>query len=368
MFKTIHCKILTLLIVCLTIGIVSSLMASAASSGIVKRVYTDKARYNTGNTVTIKVNLTNDTGAVFNSGVSITIYYNETQQYTSSQTINLANGDSTTLTYTWTAPATNHRGYYVKVAADTVGTGGTGIDVSNDWIQYPRYGFMSEFPVGESSASTDARVKQTTEDYHTVAFQLYDWMWRHENMIKRTNGVIDSSWKDWSDKLTISWPTVQNLIYTYDGVSVDMDNRFAGFVNNLRSDLNANALSNKVVTFNVVNGSVDGWAAADVTKNAQTDFDYSEIWENADDYIELKDYVNYARKNDGGKALVLAAYMNYEENLGTRYEAESATLFNVTTNTNHAGYTGTGFVDGFGESGDYVEFSISAPEASKYAH
>ena len=102
-------------------------------------------------------------------------------------------------------------------------------------------------------------------------------------------------------------------------------------------------------------------------KNAQTDFDYSEIWEGSDDYIELKDYVNYARQNNGGKAFVLAAYMNYEENLGTKYEAEAAALNGVAINTNHTGYTGTGFVDGFGDNGDYVDFAISAPETGKYA-
>ncbi len=462
----VYNKIFILLIAAIAIGILTSAAAGAASSGIVKKVYTDKARYNTGNTVTIKVNLTNDTGSLFNSTVAITIYYNETQQYTSSQNINLANGNSTTVTFTWTAPATNHRGYYVKVAAGAVGTGGTAVDVSNDWIQYPRYGFMSEFPVGESSIDTDARVKQTVEDYHTVAFQLYDWMWRHENMIKRTGGVIDSSWKDWSDKLTISWPTIQNLIdsihdynaaampytmtyaaledystissvsnqwgmftdnghanqlvfdfvdnnpltnlwlfnpantswqnhiygqyrdilntagfdgihldqmgqrsdpYAYNGSTIDLDNTFSGFINNLRTNLDSNSLSDKVLTFNVVNGAVDGWAASDVTTNSNTDFDYSEIWEGSDDYIELKDYVNYIRKNDGGKAAVLAAYMNYEENLGTRYEAESATLNGVATNTNHAGYTGSGFVDGYGDNGDYVEFTINAPETGKYA-
>lgn len=45
----------------------------------------------------------------------------------------------------------------------------------------------------------------------------------------------------------------------------------------------------------------------------------------------------------------------------TTYEAERAKLYNVTTNTNHIGYSGSGFVDGFGETGDYVQFSITIP-------
>jgi GH15 family glucan-1,4-alpha-glucosidase len=50
----------------------------------------------------------------------------------------------------------------------------------------------------------------------------------------------------------------------------------------------------------------------------------------------------------------------------TRYEAESATRYNVTTNTNHPGYTGTGFVDGYGEVNDYVQFSITVPSTQDY--
>jgi len=48
------------------------------------------------------------------------------------------------------------------------------------------------------------------------------------------------------------------------------------------------------------------------------------------------------------------------------YEAEFAAQTNVTVNTNHAGYTGTGFVDGFAEVGDAVSFDISVKTASTY--
>lgn len=48
------------------------------------------------------------------------------------------------------------------------------------------------------------------------------------------------------------------------------------------------------------------------------------------------------------------------------YEAEFGTLNAVSTNTNHAGYFGTGFVDGFATSGDYVEFKVYAPSAGTY--
>ncbi len=60
-------------------------------------------------------------------------------------------------------------------------------------------------------------------------------------------------------------------------------------------------------------------------------------------------------------------YVKLPSNAGTRsvvlngvnkaaYEAEFETLTTVTTNTDHAGYTGTGFVDGFATQGDAVTF------------
>lgn len=161
--------------------------------------------------------------------------------------------------------------------------------------------------------------------------------------------------------------------YDYWGNTVNLDYSFSPFLNNAKEHLNAVAAhtSGKAnqdsLTFNIVDGTVDGWAADDVTNNANTDFDYSEIWWLSDTYAQIRDYIRQVRENNGGKALVLATYMNYNENPGPRYEAEDATLYNVGTNNNHPGYTGSGFVDQFGEAGDYVEFSISVPEDGKYA-
>ena len=48
------------------------------------------------------------------------------------------------------------------------------------------------------------------------------------------------------------------------------------------------------------------------------------------------------------------------------YEAEYATQVNVSTNTNHSGYTGTGFVDQFTEKGDAVVFEVNTDAAGRY--
>src|SRR5262245_11939343 len=46
-----------------------------------------------------------------------------------------------------------------------------------------------------------------------------------------------------------------------------------------------------------------------------------------------------------------------------RYEAESATIFHGAVESNHAGFSGSGFVNGDNEVGSYVQFGVSAASA-----
>ncbi|WP_163537952.1 glycoside hydrolase family 66 protein [Gracilibacillus sp. YIM 98692] len=435
----------------------------ANSDDFIQRVYTDNAMYDPGSPVNITVELQNNGSSDWTGEIHLLINHLESEVYSDYTTVTVNAESETTATFTWTAPPENFKGYFVEVSAGS-DKGYTAVDVSTDWTRYPRYGFMDYYKEEEPYAEVRSRVQQTVQDYHTNAFQLYDWMWRHDNLIKRTDGTIDSYWEDWDGNL-IYWDTINNLIdaihdqngaampytmsyaayegyeqravspewgiyedqnndsqvgfnfgdddpytnlwlfdpsnidwqghmydeyfdaintagfdgihldqlgernnvYDYDGNLVDLESTFSNFVNNLQTDLENNNYGDKIVTFNIVNGARDGWAANDVLQNADTDFDYSEIWEDAPTYYDLADYVTHARKENGGKAMVLAAYLNHEENPGDRYEAEDATLTNVGTNDNHSNYTGSGFVDQFGETGDAVEFNISVPENGKYS-
>lgn len=50
----------------------------------------------------------------------------------------------------------------------------------------------------------------------------------------------------------------------------------------------------------------------------------------------------------------------------TKYEAESAALTGVSVATSHAGYTGTGYVDGFDNSADRITFTVNVATAGTY--
>ncbi|MDQ3927633.1 MAG: carbohydrate-binding protein, partial [Chloroflexota bacterium] len=439
-------------------------IAHAATTGtLITKVYTDKARYNPGNTVVITAQLKNTTGASWTGTLSLSIKKLETQVHTAtSASITLANGASTTTTFNWTAPAGDFTGYYAGVTAGTVDFNGTGIDVSSSPLRFPRYGYISDFPTSRTATQSTDMVKQMAQDYHINMFQFYDWMWRHEKMLKRSNGTVDSTWVDLFNR-TISYQTIQNDItavhnhnaiamayamsyaaregyeqmwgisptwgmfsdtahasqlnvdfkngaflwlfnpanenwqnyiineykdaintaafdgvqidqmgqrnnvYDYNGFSHYIPPTFPQFLQSVKSSLQANNSARSAVTFNIVDGTVDGWAANQVSTYGASDFDFSEIWYLSNSYNQLRNYVEQLRRNSGGKPVVLAGYMNYGEDLGTKSEAETATRVGVTTNTNHAGYTGTGFVDGFDAVGDSITWSVNFPETRDYS-
>ncbi len=439
-------------------------VAVAATTGnLIARVYTDKARYNPGATVTIKADLTNKTGASWTGTLNLTINKLETQVYTvNSSSTTLANNASTTVTFTWTAPATDFTGYYAGVTAGSVDFNGTGIDVSSSPLKFPRYGYISDFPSSRTSAQSTAMIKQMTEDYHLNMFQFYDWMWRHDKLLKRTGGTVDSTWVDLFNR-TLSWQTIQNDIsavhnynalamayamgyagresyeqlfgisptwgmysdtahasqlnvnfnngrylwlmnpantnwqsyiineykdaintaafdgiqidqmgqrnnvYDYNGESIFIPTTFPQFLQQVKADLTANNPARSAFTFNIVDGTVNGWAANEVSTYGASDFDFSEIWYLSNSYNQLRNYIEQLRRNSGGKPVVLAGYMNYNEDYGTKYEAETATRTGVTTNTNHPGYTGTGFVDGFETAGDAISWTVNFPETNDYS-
>lgn len=437
--------------------------AHAMTTGSVNRVYTDKARYNPGDTAIITAQITNTSGSSWSGNVSVTVNHLNAQVYTSTQAVTIPAGQSQNINFTWLTPTTDFQGYFVYVDAGTMGTGTSAIDISSNWTKYPRYGYLSQFPTTETSAQSSAKINQMAQDYHLNALQYYDWMWRHDTLFQRTNGVVNSTWQDLFNR-TISWQTIQNQIaathtqnmaamayamvyaarenysnfgvdpswgiyqdnahasqmnvdfgnhstylwmfdpanpqwqnyifgqykdavntagfdgihvdqmgerdtvYDYAGDSIDLSARFNPFLNAAKTALTTNNSAKNKLTFNIVDGTVNGWAANDVSTKANTDFNYSEIWYKSNSYMQLKNYIDSLRANSNNKAVVLAGYMDYNQNIGPLYEAETAQLTGgLTVNTNHPGYDGTGFVDNFTSVGQAVTFTINAPEQGHYS-
>lgn len=63
-------------------------------------------------------------------------------------------------------------------------------------------------------------------------------------------------------------------------------------------------------------------------------------------------------------ASVQRTYTRYYEQV---YEAENAVGNGTSVNTDHTGYSGTGFVDNFNATGKYIDFQINIPVTGDYS-
>jgi dextranase len=144
------------------------------------------------------------------------------------------------------------------------------------------------------------------------------------------------------------------------GVPVDIPSGLASLVSATRTAL----ASGKVLGLN----AVDGFGGDNLATGKKTDYLYSELWDNHETYSAIKTYLDTQQAESGAIPSVIAAYPNTKDDAGPVYEAESASLSSgLTINSDHAGYTGTGFVANYGNAGDSVTFTISAPEARRYS-
>jgi dextranase len=78
-------------------------------------------------------------------------------------------------------------------------------DVLEEWVDFPRYGFLCDFHPDRSDAgeTADALVR-----YHINGLQFYDWQYRHDHLISPTQEFVDPLGRE------LSLDTVKDLIST----------------------------------------------------------------------------------------------------------------------------------------------------------
>ena len=205
---------------------------------LIRDVYTDKSRYNPGDTANITVELFHANGTnTVQAEIHVRLMQLFTNITTFSTNVVLVNGSGTNLNFVWTVPSHDFRGYGVDV--DLVDGGvvrdrrSTAIDVSTDWTKFPRYGFFSDYYEGEQANDSSNKVKALSK-YHINAAQFYDWMWEHDRLIKYDceGNVIDlyeqidgrtQSFKTVSNKVNAAWsrnmfPMAYSLVYGDSGI------------------------------------------------------------------------------------------------------------------------------------------------------
>ncbi len=154
-------------------------------------------------------------------------------------------------------------------------------------------------------------------------------------------------------------------VFRADSSPLELPGAFPRFLEATDARLSANDPQRAACTFNIVDGTVDGWATSEVATSEACDFLYSEVWFKTNTYAELRRYIEHLREIGLGRPVVLAAYPQYGEQLGPIYEAEGPTTLNGTgIARNELGYTGFGFVDSFDNAGDSITWSVDLPDPS----
>jgi GH15 family glucan-1,4-alpha-glucosidase len=187
-----------------------------AEGEAIENVSLDKARYAPSDEVHITAAVANRSTipledatvavAFSEAGVSAGTPQNET--------IDLDPGETVNVTFDWTPPATDYRGYKVDVVFEdsndvVLDEAASAIDVSSDWAAFPRYGFMTDYPTQNPTES--AYLMQQLNDFHVNGLQFYDWQWKHHVPLAGSVATPAADWEDIQGRFT-SGATVTNQL------------------------------------------------------------------------------------------------------------------------------------------------------------
>lgn len=161
-------------------------------------ISTDKAAYQPGQTVTFTIDK-----AVPSTTKVRYRHFNEILSE------NAISGTS----WSWTPPSTDFTGYladvYNTVGGKEVVYGSIAVDVSSDWVRFPRYGFLSAYPQ-MTSIAINYYINELNR-YHINGLQFYDWQYKHHMPLSGTPSNPSTVWTDIANRNTY-FTTVKGYI------------------------------------------------------------------------------------------------------------------------------------------------------------
>jgi dextranase len=156
--------------------------AGTLNGPLIRVVNYDRAAYAPGTEVSVFVTLQNTTATAFTGSIDLAMS-SRGQQIGSAQSESvtaLEPGASATLTFRVRPPAINYRGYLLSIRAfdaqhKLMDEAGGAIDVSSDWLKFPRYGYVTTFTAGTNALA----LIQALNTYHINGLQFYDVNYEH---------------------------------------------------------------------------------------------------------------------------------------------------------------------------------------------
>lgn len=144
---------------------------------------TDKAAYNPGEEVKLKLNKMVEGNA--------TVRYRHLNQLIEEMPL-------TSTEWTWTPPADDYKGYMVDIYTVENGAevikGSVAVDVSSDPKMFPRNGFLSEY--GKMSEAEINKVMDNLNRHHINYVQFQDWHYKHHMPLAGSATAPMEVWKD----------------------------------------------------------------------------------------------------------------------------------------------------------------------------
>lgn len=177
---------------------------------IIQDVYTDKARYNVGETVEAYIELKPVSLACLTLEVSVRHLAEEVFHDTLDVPVNEAESVQTVQIF---MPEVDFRGYSLEIYAKQDGRVAdyemSAIEVASDWSRFPRYAYLTRY-----GQQTEEEIRETLlrlNKHHITGLFYYDVLNRHE---KPAAGSVEEPPKGWYTLANsyASYETVSNLI------------------------------------------------------------------------------------------------------------------------------------------------------------
>lgn len=183
---------------------------------------TDKAMYTPGDVISVKGKIILPQKAKISSGAAeelsdlnlvTKVYHLDAEVDQMHEPISIKGGESKDIKLKWNSLPQDYTGYLMKVelqdkkgtvlAFDTIG-----VDVSSDWIKFPRYGYVCKYDANED---TTEKIDEMNR-FHINAIEYYDWQaLHHEPLPVSATADNPGAWEDWSGR-TIDGNTVASYI------------------------------------------------------------------------------------------------------------------------------------------------------------
>ncbi|MDE7353873.1 MAG: glycoside hydrolase family 66 protein [Acetatifactor sp.] len=174
---------------------------------IIQDVYTNKARYDVGETVEAYVELL----PVSQAGLTLEISVRHLAEEVYFSTLEVpAGGEETLHTIQISMPEEDFTGYslevYAKLDGQLADYAMSAVEVASDWSRFPRYAYLTRY-----GSQTDEQIRETLlrlNKHHITGLFYYDVLSRHE---KPAAGSVDEP--------PAGWHTLANSYASYETVS-----------------------------------------------------------------------------------------------------------------------------------------------------